>query len=43
VPEEVTDKERRNFCEYFSALASLPPKGEAKAKDARGDFEGLFG
>jgi predicted RNA-binding Zn-ribbon protein involved in translation (DUF1610 family) len=43
VPEEVTDKERRNFCEYFSALAALPPRAEGKAKDARGDFEGLFG
>ncbi len=43
VPEEVSDKESRNFCEYFCALDSLPgDSGKGKTDSARSAFEGLF-
>lgn len=45
VPEEVPDKDKMNFCEYFSPLAALPDGSgpERKAKDAKNAFDGLFG
>jgi hypothetical protein len=43
----VRDKERANFCDWFSPADSAARKAgaapEAKARDARSDFDKLFG
>ncbi|MDR3200331.1 MAG: hypothetical protein LBT68_02625 [Spirochaetales bacterium] len=48
IPEAVRDKERANFCDYFSPADSLTQKIQSssntvKAKNARSDFDKLFG
>lgn len=45
VPDEVRDKDRMNFCEYFRPLAALSGAGAdaEKAKEARDRLSGLFG
>lgn len=45
VPEQVKDKDRANFCDYFrlSSKAGGPAKGKKKADDARNAFDTLFG
>jgi hypothetical protein len=42
--EEVTDKERANFCGYFKARSgAYRPGGEAKTQAARAKLGDLFG
>jgi len=44
VAEEVTDKERSNFCDYFRARPGAHDNAAAAAGDAaRGELEALFG
>lgn len=44
VAEEVTDKERANFCDYFRGRAGLLAAGGAGAAEAaRTELEALFG
>ena len=44
VAEEVTDKERANFCDYFRAQAGLHAAGGAdEAARARAQLEAMFG
>lgn len=49
IPEEVRDKEKANFCEYFqlrpSAEGGSPGVGRAeeKAREARNKLDDLFG
>ena len=44
IAEQVTDKERANFCDYFQVLpgAYVPPDN-ARAEQARAQLEELFG
>ena len=42
--EEVTDKERANFCDYFEPkLGAYQEKGSGSDKEARGQLAELFG
>jgi len=42
--EEVVDKERANFCDYFKpAPGAHGPRGDAAGPAARGQLEALFG
>lgn len=42
--DEVIEKERANFCEYFSPRADAYRAAEhAKSQSARGDLDALFG
>lgn len=44
VAEEVTDKERANFCDYFRALPGLHATGGTdEAARARAQLEAMFG
>jgi hypothetical protein len=46
ISDAVTDKERANFCDWFSPADSKNqkiPSQQAKAKSARGEFDKLFG
>lgn len=46
VAEQVTDKERANFCEYFRPAESggvIPDSASSKEDDARSEFDKLFG
>lgn len=48
VPDGVTDKERANFCEYFQLSSKIyagaaAAGGTGKARDAKGEFDKLFG
>ena len=48
ISEAVQDKERANFCDWFSPASSSSQKIRStalktKAKDARSDFDKLFG
>ena len=44
VPEDVRDKERANFCDYFRlGGAGSGGKMKKKAEDARSAFDSLFG
>lgn len=44
VAEEVTDKERANFCDYFRASSGIDPAGgTAEADAARARLEAMFG
>ncbi len=45
VPDEVRDKDRMNFCEWFKPSATLPGAGAGgkKAAEAKDRFSGLFG
>jgi hypothetical protein len=47
IGEAVTDKERANFCEWFSPADSSKQKisspAQPKAKNARSEFNKLFG
>jgi hypothetical protein len=43
IPEAVTDKERKNLCEYFQAKAEGTGQGDGSASDAdRQKLEDLF-
>ena len=42
--DEVTDRERANFCGYFTPVAGAGPRGEDGAGHAaRSDLDALFG
>lgn len=42
--EDVTDKERANFCDYFILRPdAYEPRDERKAREARAQLEALFG
>lgn len=42
--EEVSDKERANFCSYFKArVGAYRPGGEARTQNARAKLGDLFG
>ena len=42
--DPVVEKERRNFCEYFSfSSEAFVPAGTARQAEARAKLEGLFG
>jgi hypothetical protein len=47
IGEAVRDKERANFCDWFSPLDSAARRAgsdtQAKARNARGEFDKLFG
>jgi hypothetical protein len=45
IPEEVRDKERANFCDYFrlSARAGAATDFQSKQEEARSSFDSLFG
>lgn len=49
VQEPVTDKERRNLCDWYETAPSLlvagpgRPREQARATKARNDFDSLFG
>lgn len=45
VPEEVRDKERANFCDYFRLAKDRPvsSKFHEKREQARSAFDDLFG
>jgi hypothetical protein len=44
VAEEVTDKERANFCDYFRGRAGVQAAGGvAEAESARAELDALFG
>ena len=46
IPESVQDKERANFCDYFSPADSIKQIIKSKpknSKNARSDFDKLFG
>lgn len=43
VSDPISDKERRNFCEYFSACTTFISKNDDKAKAAKDAFNALFG
>jgi len=43
VPEEVKDKDRNNFCEYFSPVAKVEAGGAKPVDDAKKAFDKLFG
>jgi hypothetical protein len=43
IPDSVTDKERRNLCEYFKPAATgQEPTGESTGQAARRQLEALF-
>ncbi len=43
IPEAVTDKERKNLCEYFIPIAEGSEQaGESASEDARRKLEELF-
>lgn len=49
IPEEVRDKEKANFCEYFQLRPSAtdgpvaPGRADEKAREARDKLDKLFG
>ncbi len=44
IAEEVKDKERSNFCDYFKARAdAYRPQNDTTARDARAKLDALFG
>ena len=44
VAEEVSDRERANFCGYFRPVAGAGPRAEdGAARAARDELDGLFG
>ena len=43
VAEEVSDKERSNFCDYFQARAGVAAAGTGEAEAARAELEAMFG
>jgi len=46
IPEPVRDKDRANFCDYFSLSKTTSggaTDGGGKAEDARKNFQNLFG
>lgn len=44
VDENIVDKERSNFCDFFRAKTDFPPSGEDdKSKRAKDAFNALFG
>ena len=44
VADEVTDRERANFCGYFTPVAGTgPPSGDGAAQAAKSDLDALFG
>jgi hypothetical protein len=43
VAEEVKDKQRANFCDYFKPRPNAHQPASGEAAKARGDLEALFG
>ena len=44
VADEVTDRERANFCGYLTPVAgTAPPSRDGAAQAAKSDLDGLFG
>jgi hypothetical protein len=43
IPDPVKEKDRANFCDYFSAGGSRAIKGNKKTDEARDSFNQLFG
>ena len=42
IDEPVTDKERANFCDFFSLTQSSPEDSRAAKEDAKAKFDSFF-